>query len=345
MYVTPRDADASPPGWPIEADWPAAILDDTVLRCARASRPERDLDIAGSFFRVSAEQYTSGKDAIIRGVAVGRQPLLMAEVGKWDAWPSSGVDESTDDGQGRANSATKDRRRREISGARWRSPPGRAVRALLNASLGFATVTRAAAAVAGSLGFENNCTKCAVGEAHSWRDLSGTELTRREESAARFGGHAMDTVRRGREPDCRRQSAGSSRLATSTNRRSGNVLTDWPVLAWAVSDIWRESGTCACSAASPTHGAFTLLPRISGKEDVRGTGLRPRRAPRKVREGGGSRIASQRGDSPFLGEEKVAERNLRPVRRASNARHTGEGASVRLGLFPRVYEKYKDLPA
>ena len=263
-----------------------AIMDtntSTAVRACIAAR-EEGLDIAGSFFRVSAEPYTTGKDAIIRerGCRTASH-YSCAEVGYMGmacANPAA-VDEvhlMTDKVAMIQRTKTVGGGELSVGALAFTTVLTSCPKLMLNVELGdYATVTRRrCGCLYEELGFTTH-----LHDVRSWEKLNsagvtflGTELIALIEDTlpARFGGHAMDYQ------FVEAEEAGLPKVSLLVHPRLGGIddaavmdvvftaLRECPG-GGLMSDTWRESGTLRVVRAEPhITGAFKLLPlHVLGK--------------------------------------------------------------------------------
>ncbi len=257
-----------------------AILDtntSTAVRTCIAAR-EAGLDIAGSFFRVSAEPYTTGKDAIIREQGCfTASHYSCAEVGYMGLACANPA--AVDEVHLMTDKVAMIQRNKTVGGGdiavgalAFTTVLTSCPKLMLNVELGdYATVTtRNCGCLLGQLGFDTH-----LHDVRSWEKLNsagvtflGTELIALVEDTlpARFGGHAMDYQ------FVEAEEHGLPTVRLLVHPRLGaiddNAVLDTVLTALRecpggglMSDTWRESGTLRVVRAEPhITGAFKLLP-------------------------------------------------------------------------------------
>jgi hypothetical protein len=257
-----------------------AILDtntSTAVRTCLAAR-DNNLDIAGSVFRVSAEPYTSAKDAIVRErgcrTASHYSCAELGYIGLACAHPAA-VDEvhlMTDKVALIERHKTVGGGDHAVTALAFTTVLTSCPKLMLNVELGdYATVTRRdCGCLLETLGFTTH-----LHDVRSWEKLNsagvtflGTELIALVEDVlpARFGGHAMDYQ------FVEEEEGGLPRVSILVHPRLDGI-SEADVIETVLetlrhcpggglmSDSWREAGTLRVVRREPyITGAFKLLP-------------------------------------------------------------------------------------
>jgi hypothetical protein len=257
-----------------------AILDTNTSTAVRAclAAKQLDVDISGSFFRVSAEPYTTGKDAIIRerGCRTASH-YSCAEIGYMGM--ACANPNAVDEVHLMTDKVTIVQRKKKVGGGdisvgalAFTTVLSSCPKLMLNVELGdYATVTRRnCGCLFDELGFDTH-----LHDVRSWEKLNsagvtflGTELIALVEDVlpARFGGHAMDYQ------FVEEEDAGLTKVSLLVHPRIEDidehavletVLTELRACpgGGVMADMWRESGTLRVHRREPhTTGAFKLLP-------------------------------------------------------------------------------------
>jgi hypothetical protein len=281
VYVPPSDAGRI-------ASWLAeqkqrgspAILDTNTSTAVRAclAAKELGLDISGSFFRVSAEPYTTAKDAIIRerGCRTASH-YSCAEIGYMGM--ACAHPDAVDEVHLMTDKVALVQRQKKVGGGNisvgalaFTTVLPSCPKLMLNVELGdYATVTRRrCGCLLDELGFETH-----LHDVRSWEKLNsagvsflGTELIALVEDVLpeRFGGHAMDYQ------FVEEEEAGLTKVSLLVHPRLEGideravletVLTELRACPGGglMADTWRESGTLRVRRREPyITGAFKLLP-------------------------------------------------------------------------------------
>jgi hypothetical protein len=257
-----------------------AILDTNATTAVRAclAAKELGLDISGSFFRVSAEPYTTAKDVIIRergcSTASHYSCAEIGYIGMACARP-----DAVDDVHLMIDKVALVQRQKKVGGGSitvsalaFTTVLPSCPKLMLNVELGdYATVTRRrCGCLLDQLGFETH-----LHDVRSWEKLNsagvtflGTELIALVEEVlpAQFGGHAMDYQ------FVEEEEAGLTKVSLLIHPRIEGidesavletVLTQLRACPGGglMADTWRESGTLRVCRREPyTTGAFKLLP-------------------------------------------------------------------------------------